>query len=305
MYQVPDSNTLKNALLFGGSLYPVLLWAQEQGWLPEWAPLLALCVLVTLDTITGITVSLSLKQRVNSYRMRAFMGKVIMYALAILVVGALGAAMADRTAAQYLMRFIVTLACYIEAKSIVENMRLLQRDRELWIILDNLLSLKIRKLKEAQGLDTVNERTGKHLPSVALIALIATPLLFASCAPCNRAEHWLERCPTAGRDTLFVTRYVTHVVKGDTETQILRFTDTLRVDRERLVLRVHTDTVTRRVHVHAHCKPDTVRIEAQDRIITVTKQAPRTWWQRASALILAIVILLTLTTIILWHQIKK
>jgi hypothetical protein len=123
---------------------------------------MALCILITLDTATGIIVSLSLKQRVNSYRMRAFFGKVITYGVAILVFGALGAAFVDKTSAQYLMRFVVTLACYIEAKSIVENMRLLQPERDFWTVCDNILSLKIRKLKEAQGMDTVDERNGKH-----------------------------------------------------------------------------------------------------------------------------------------------
>jgi hypothetical protein len=80
----------------------------------------------------------------------------------------------------------------------------------------------------------------------------------------RRAEHHLKKAEVKGAvitsDTVFRDIIIPEV-KFDTVVQVESFSDTITIEKDRIVTKVKVNTITKEIYVATKCPPDTVRVE--------------------------------------------
>lgn len=120
----------------------------------------------------------------------------------------------------------------------------------------------------------------KYLPF-----LIGLVLVLSSCGPANklrRAERLISAAEAQGAkwsvDTVFKEiKVITPKIEFDTVLRQVNFTDTITVEKDKVITRFKINTLTKEIFVHTECPPDTIRVEVP---VTVTKEikAGATTW---------------------------
>lgn len=106
-----------------------------------------------------------------------------------------------------------------------------------------------------------------------MVRLLIILLLLTSCSATERANRHLHKAARheaaaialgaeIKTDTVFTDRtFIKEEVVHDTLVRNVNFTDTIRVETERIAWKVKVNTVEKEVFVEAKCKADTVTVE--------------------------------------------
>lgn len=136
----------------------------------------------------------------------------------------------------------------------------------------------------------------------AILFCITSLIFLSGCSPAGklkRANRLIEKAEQAGAkwsvDTVFITKEVIvperHI---DTVLSYRNLTDTITVEKEKVITKVKFDIKTHTVYVHTDCPPDTLKIEVP---VTVTKEikAGASTWDIIKICILVAVVSILLT----------
>jgi len=116
-------------ILTGFNFFPIITAALISFYTPVWFLFTTIMLFITLDFISGVTVSIRLNgwSSITSSRLKDTLGKVLMYQLIVLTMFPLDFYILNEILSKWFVQFALTkfLACfivYIESVSVKENM---------------------------------------------------------------------------------------------------------------------------------------------------------------------------------------
>jgi len=121
LMKVFDLYELKIAALLSLPTWPLVMWMQAHGLIPDGGQVFAVTALVIVDTVTGIAAAVRRKERVNSKRLSHIVVKMLVYLGLIEVSLLVTMAVPDGSVKDWIQGLVFTSLALTEGVSILEN----------------------------------------------------------------------------------------------------------------------------------------------------------------------------------------